>query len=166
MTGGTDKTDTTDGPDNPAVLWLGADEERAWRAFRRLLTALPARTARDLATDSGLSAPDYEVLSTLSEREERRAALKDLATKMEWSRSRLSHHVDRMESRELVERESDPTDARGCLVRLTDHGLAVLEQAAPHHVRSVRRRFVDHLSADELVVLERVSSRIADLPET
>ena len=148
-----------------AVPWLSADEERAWRSFRRLLTALPARTARDLVADSGLSAPDYEVLSTLSERDARRAALKELAAKMEWSRSRLSHHLDRIEARELVEREPDPTDARGCLIRLTDHGLAVLEQAAPHHVRSVRRRFIDHLSADELAVLERVSSRIADLPE-
>lgn len=151
--------------DDPTVPWLSADEERAWRAFRRLLTALPARTARDLAADSGLSAPDYEVLSTLSERDARRRALKELAAKMEWSRSRLSHHLDRMEARELVEREPDPADARGCLVRLTEHGLGVLEEAAPRHVRSVRRRFVDHLSPEELAVLERVSSRIADLPE-
>jgi DNA-binding MarR family transcriptional regulator len=147
------------------VPWLTAEEERAWRAFRRLLTALPARTARDLVADSGLSAPDYEVLSTLSERDGRRSALKDLAAKMEWSRSRVSHHLDRMESRELVEREPDPNDARGCVIRLTDHGFAVLEQAAPKHVRSVRRRFVDHLTPDELAVLERISTRIADLPE-
>jgi DNA-binding MarR family transcriptional regulator len=159
-------TAATAGTDDPAVPWLSADEERAWRAFRRLLTALPARTARDLAADSGLSAPDYEVVSTLSEREGRRWALKDLAAKMEWSRSRLSHHLDRMESRELVEREPDPNDARGCVIRLTDHGFAVLEQAAPRHVRSVRRRFVDHLTRDELEVLERISTRIADLPET
>lgn len=147
------------------VPWLTPEEERAWRAFRRLLTAVPARTARDLAADSGLSAADYEVLSTLSEREGRRWALKDLAAKMEWSRSRVSHHLDRMESRELVEREPDPNDARGCVIRLTDHGFAVLEQAAPHHVRSVRRRFVDHLTTDELEVLERISTRIADLAE-
>ena len=145
--------------------WLTPEEERAWRAFRRLLTALPARTGRDLAADSGLSAPDYEVLSTLSEREGRRWALKDLAAKMEWSRSRVSHHLDRMESRDLVEREPDPNDARGCVIRLSDHGFAVLEQAAPHHVRSVRRRFVDHLTTDELEVLERLSTRIADLPD-
>ncbi|MEO6411098.1 MAG: MarR family transcriptional regulator [Pedococcus sp.] len=148
-----------------ADVWLTPEEERAWRAFRRLLTALPARTARDLTADSGLSAPDYEVLSTLSERAGRRWVLKDLAAKMEWSRSRLSHHLDRMESRELVEREPDPDDARGCVIRLTDHGFAVLEQAAPQHVRSVRRRFLDHLTTDELAVLEGISTRIADLPE-
>lgn len=153
--------------DAPAtsVPWLTNEEEGAWRAFRRLLTVLPARTARDLAADSGLSAPDYEVLSTLSERDGRRRPLKDLAAKMEWSRSRLSHHIDRMEVRDLVERHPDPSDARGCVIGLTDHGFEILEQAAPHHVRSVRRRLVDHLTSDELRVLERISSRIADLPD-
>jgi DNA-binding MarR family transcriptional regulator len=144
--------------------WLTQDEERAWRAFRRLLTALPARTARDLAADSGLSAPDYEVLSTLSEKHGHRWPLKDLAAKMEWSRSRLSHHTARMQERGLVERESDPADARGCILHLTTSGLRALEAAAPGHVASVRARFLDHLTPDELATLERISTRVADLP--
>jgi DNA-binding MarR family transcriptional regulator len=147
------------------VAWLSEDEERAWREFRRLLTALPARIGRDLAHDSALSSADYEVLSTLSEKPDRRAALKDLAAKMEWSRSRLSHHASRMQTRGLIEKEPDPGDARGCFLRLTDPGLRVLEQAARHHVGSVRSRFLDHLSPDELAVLHRVSTRIADLPD-
>jgi DNA-binding MarR family transcriptional regulator len=143
--------------------WLSADEERAWRAFRRLLIALPARLGRDLARDSGLSAPDYEVLSTLSEKPDRRWELKELAAKMEWSRSRLSHHAARMQARGLIDKEPDPQDARGCLLRLTDDGFAVLERAAPHHVVSVRSRFLAHVSAEELAMLRRLSTRIADL---
>ncbi|TQM81821.1 MarR family transcriptional regulator [Saccharothrix saharensis] len=146
------------------VPWLTPDEERAWRAFRRLLTVLPARTARDL-TALGLSATDYEVLSTLSEKPDRRWGLRDLAAKMQWSRSRLSHHAARMEARGLLDREEDVNDGRGSIYHLTDHGFAVLEQAAPGHVRSVRRRFVDHLSADELKTLEAIATRIADLPD-
>lgn len=144
--------------------WLTEDEDRAWRAFRRMLTALPARTARDLAADSGLSAADYEVLSTLSEKSGHRWSLKDLADKMEWSRSRLSHHTARMQQRGLVEREPDPTDARGCILHLTPGGLHVLEAAAPAHVASVRARFLDHLTPHELATLERIATRIADLP--
>lgn len=146
------------------TYWLTADEERAWRAFRRMLTALPARTARDLAADSGLSAADYDVLSTLSEKDGHRWPLKDLAAKMEWTRSRLSHHTARMQERGLVEREPDPTDARGCILHLTAGGLRTLETAAPQHVASVRARFLDHLTAEELTTLERISARIADLP--
>jgi DNA-binding MarR family transcriptional regulator len=148
-----------------SVAWLSEDEEQAWREFRRLLTALPARIGRDLASDSALSAADYEVLSTLSEKPDRRAALKDLAAKMEWSRSRLSHHASRMQARGLIEKQPDPDDARGCFLLLTGEGLRVLERAARHHVGSVRSRFLDHLSADELAVLHRVSTRIADLPD-
>jgi len=143
--------------------WLSEEEERAWRAFRRLLVALPARTARDLA-DSGLSMADYEVLSTLSEKAGHRWSLKELAVKMEWSRSRLSHHTARMQERALVEREADPADARGCILHLTDSGLAALEAAAPGHVASVRARFLDHVTLDELATLESIATRIADLP--
>jgi len=145
--------------------WLSKDEEHAWRAFRRLVTALPARLSRDLARDSGLSSADYEVLSTLSEKPNRRWALKDLAAKMEWSRSRLSHHAARMQARGLIDKETDPQDARGCILHLTDDGFAVLAEAAPHHLRSVRARFLDHLSPDELTVLRKLSTRIADLPD-
>ena len=130
-----------------------------------MFTALPARLGRDLARDSGLSPADYEVLSTLSEKPNRRWALKDLAAKMEWSRSRLSHHAARMQGRGLVDKEPDPQDARGCLLHLTDDGFRVLAEAAPHHVVSVRSRFLDQVSADELAVLRRLSTRIADLPD-
>lgn len=145
--------------------WLRPDEERAWRAFRRLLTVLPARIGRDLAADSGLSSADYEVLSTLSEKPGRRWELKGLAQKMEWSRSRLSHHASRMQHRGLIARDPDPQDARGCLLRVTDQGLAVLTEAAQLHLISVRSRFIDHLSPAELTMLERISDRIAGLPE-
>ena len=147
------------------TAWLSDDEDHAWRAFRRLLTALPARLGRDLATDSGLSSADYEVLSTLSEKPNHRWALKDLAAKMEWSRSRLSHHAARMEGRGLIEKEPDARDARGCILHLTDVGLGVLKSAAPHHVASVRARFLDHVSSDEIEMLRAVSTRIADLPD-
>ncbi|GIJ80180.1 DNA-binding transcriptional regulator, MarR family [Micromonospora phaseoli] len=145
--------------------WLSADEEQAWRAFRRLLVALPARIGRDLAHDSGLSPADYEVLSTLSEKPDRRWALKDLAAKMEWSRSRLSHHAARMQARGLIDKEPDPQDARGCILHLTDVGYRVLAEAAPHHVVSVRSRFLDQVSSDELAMLRKLSTRIADLPD-
>ncbi|MFC9693828.1 MarR family winged helix-turn-helix transcriptional regulator [Kribbella sp. NPDC056951] len=144
--------------------WLTTDEERAWRAVRRLLTVLPSRLGRDL-TQLGVSTADYEVLSTLSEKPDRRWGLKDFAEKMQWSRSRLSHHAARMEARGLIEREPDPADARGSIYHLTDAGFAVLAEAAPGHLESVRARFLDHLSPEEVAVLERVADRIADLPD-
>ncbi|WRZ88412.1 MarR family winged helix-turn-helix transcriptional regulator [Streptomyces sp. NBC_01007] len=139
--------------------WLNPDEERAWRAFRRMMIAMQAATARDL-TAVGLSEPDYEVLSTLSERPDHTGTLREQAVKMGWSRSRLSRHATRMEARGLLRRAPDPADGRSCFLVLTDHGLETLENAAPAHVASVRRHFIDRLAPDDLTALEHIALKL------
>jgi DNA-binding MarR family transcriptional regulator len=142
-----------------STRWLSPDEERAWRAFRQMVVELQANTARDLAA-IGLSDPDYEVLSTLSERPENSSTLHEQAAKMRWSRSRLSRHASRMEERGLLRREPDPSDGRGCVLVLTAAGLDTLDRAAPVHVTSVRQHFIDHLAAEDLAALERVAASV------
>ncbi len=145
-----------------APRWLSEREERAWRAYRAMQTVLPARLARDLGRDSGLSEPDYDVLSTLSEQPRHRWPLRELAAKMLWSRSRLSHHIARMEQRGLVAREDDPGDRRGCMIVLTDQGVQTLARAAPQHVASVRAHFMDLLTDDEVATLTQIARRVVD----
>ncbi|MFB8085939.1 MarR family winged helix-turn-helix transcriptional regulator [Streptomyces sp. NPDC055992] len=140
--------------------WLTLDEERDWRAYLRMVTAVQVRTAHDLAA-LGLSEPDYEVLSTLSERRDGTSTLHEQATKMGWSRSRLSRHASRMEARDLVHRAPDPADGRGCLLALTPTGWQTLREAAPHHVASVRRHFVDRLTPDELTALGHIARKLS-----
>src|SRR4051812_28085095 len=142
-----------------SVRWLDADEERAWRAFRQVMVAVQAGTAHDLAA-VGLSEADYEVLSTLSERPDHTSTLGEQADKMGWSRSRLSRHATRMEQRGMLRRRPDPADGRGCLLILTDEGLSALADAAPAHLASVRRHFIDHLTPDDLVALERIADHL------
>lgn len=86
--------------------------------------------------------------------------MRDLGTQVDWDRSRLSHHVSRMEKRGLVSREDCPDDARGSMVRLTATGRGAIEAAAPQHVETVRRYFFDPLSGDELEVLGRAFDRM------
>lgn len=151
-------------PSTATVNWLNPGEERAWRAFRRMMIAVQAGTARDLTT-IGLSEPDYEVLSTLSERPDRTSTLHEQAAKMSWSRSRLSRHATRMEARGLVRRTPDPDDGRGCFLVLTEHGLDTLKLAAPAHLASVRRHFVDRLTPEDLVALEHIAKKLEDSGE-
>jgi DNA-binding MarR family transcriptional regulator len=143
--------------------WLTPDEEATWRAFRRMLVAVTERTTKDLST-TNLSMPDYDVLSTLADREDHRWGLRELAEKMEWSRSRLSHQIGRMQARGLVDRLPDEADGRGVVLRLTPAGLAALRAATSTHLASVRRRFVDHLSPEELETIRDLADRIADAP--
>lgn len=144
------------------VRWLDEREERAWRAYRRMQLLLGARLARDLAEDSGLSEPDYEVLSNLSEADGHRSRLTELASRMLWSRSRLSHHITRMAQRGLVRREDCATDGRGAEVVLVPEGLAALEAAAPLHVASVRAHLVDLLTDEQLDVLADIAEVVVD----
>ncbi|MFJ6612594.1 MarR family winged helix-turn-helix transcriptional regulator [Streptomyces sp. NPDC091289] len=149
---------STNEADSP-VDWLSPDEERTWRAYLRMVTAVRIRTAQDLAA-LGLSEPDYEVLSTLSEHPDGTGTLHEQAAKMGWSRSRLSRHASRMEARELIRRAPDPTDGRGCLLVLTSTGWDTLRDAAPGHVASVRRHFVDRLEPAELAALDAIARKL------
>lgn len=147
----------TDTPADPP--WLTAGEQRLWRAWLDLGTALPAALHRDLQS-SGLSLPDFDVLVRLTEAEEGRIRVSELARGLEWERSRLSHHVTRMERRGLVERDDCVDDGRGAVVVLTDAGRAAIEAAAPDHVRTVRALFVDELGAGEVEVLTNIVERL------
>ncbi|GAA3565698.1 MarR family transcriptional regulator [Nonomuraea rosea] len=135
-------------------------EFRAWIGYRRMRLLLDAQVSRDLQRDSGLSAPDYDVLSALTSTEDHRWRLTKLADRMLWSKSRLSRHISRMEQRGLVTREGFEGDGRGAMIVLTEGGLRAIREAAPDHVASVRRHFIDLLSAEQIEVLGTVAETV------
>jgi DNA-binding MarR family transcriptional regulator len=67
-----------------------------------------------------------------------------------------------MERRGLVRREECSDDARGAIVALTDAGLASIERAAPAHVASVRRHFIDLLTDDQLAALRSITATVLE----
>ncbi|NED57233.1 MarR family transcriptional regulator [Micromonospora aurantiaca] len=142
--------------------WLDEQENRAWRGYRRMRRLLDLELARELMQDAGLSEPDYDVLSDLSETPEQRLRLSELADRMLWSRSRLSHHISRMQQRGLVTREECATDGRGSVVVLTPAGRKAVEAAAPGHVAAVRRHLIDRLTPAEVAALGTLSQRVID----
>ena len=77
-----------------------------------------------------------------------------------WEKSRLSHHIKRMEARRLVERQDCVTDGRGLLVAITDHGRTAIEDAAPGHVQAVRKFVIDILTPEQLEVLAEVGEAV------
>ncbi|HTZ30682.1 MAG TPA: MarR family winged helix-turn-helix transcriptional regulator [Streptosporangiaceae bacterium] len=166
-----------------APRWLSDREQRAWRGYRSMSALLDLQIARDLARDSDLSESDYDVLSTLTESPlppvQGAPAGQDagapampadatgpswrataLADRLLWSTSRLAHHVGRMERRGLVAKGTCGDDARGATVFLTPLGRQVLEKAAPLHVKSVRRHFIDVLSPEEIDQLAAITAKV------
>lgn len=144
-----------------APPWLDAEEQGVWRVYLRAHAELVAELHRRLHAQSDLSLPDYEVLVRLTESPSGGSArIFELSRNLQWEKSRLSHHLKRMESRGLVERQVCATDARGAVVLVTDHGRAAMERAAPSHVRDVRRLVFDVLTQEQLSVLGQASQRI------
>jgi DNA-binding MarR family transcriptional regulator len=129
----------------PAGGWLDGDEQRAWLAYIRVQLRLAYEMNRQLLTDSGMSLPDYDVLTALSVADQGRMQISVLAAQIGWERSRVSHHVRRMSTRGLVTCGLSTADRRVTEVTLTAHGWRVLEEAAPGHVDLVRRLFFDGL---------------------
>ncbi|MFL6142037.1 MAG: MarR family winged helix-turn-helix transcriptional regulator [Labedaea sp.] len=148
--------------------WLSPSEMRAWRAYVVGTELMRQQLHRELVDAHRLTIADYEVLVQLSEHEDGRLRMTQLAGRVVSSKSRLSHQIARMEQAGLVRRVECPDDARGVLAELTDKGMTHLRAAAPTHVAGVRRHFVDHLSEDEqevmATVFERVLKHLDQLP--
>ena len=141
--------------------WLTAEEQRAWRAYIRLAKMLMRQLDRDLHS-YGLSTNDYEILVELSEAPGNRLRMTELADLTAQSRSRLSHQITRMEVRGLVRREGCDGDKRGTFAVITARGTALIERAAPSHVESVRRHFIDQVAPEHLGMLTGAYEPVLD----
>jgi DNA-binding MarR family transcriptional regulator len=137
----------------PAGGWLGGDQQRAWLAYIRVYLRLTYEMNRQLLADSGMSLPDYDVLTALSVAGEGRMQITVLAAQIGWERSRVSHHVRRMSARGLVTCGLSAADRRVTEVALTGRGRRALEEAAPGHVDLVQRLFFGGLPACLVVPL-------------
>jgi DNA-binding MarR family transcriptional regulator len=142
--------------------WLTTSEQRAWRAYILGTELLLHRLDHELREEHDLSFSEYEVLVRLSEAENGRVRMSVLADSMCHSRSRITHTVARMEKVGLVRREVTPGDGRGVEAVMTPAGRQRLDEAAPAHVRGVRRHLVDVASTQELQAIGQVFDAVCD----
>jgi DNA-binding MarR family transcriptional regulator len=136
-------------------------EFAVWRSLVDTTAELHRLLGAQLQLESGLSPADYQVLLALSEADGRRLRSSQLAAAIDWERSRLSHHLLRMERRGLIRREDCATDSRGAEVALSDDGASRFRGATTPHARAVKKHFADALTpgqfdalADILATLE------------
>jgi len=140
--------------------WLNEQEQRTWRLFLQACESVFAATDAQLIRDSGLPHGYYEILVHLSEAPGRALRMTQLARASTYSKSRLSHAVNRLEERGWVQRKDCPTDRRGQIAELTDEGFAALAAAAPGHVEQVRRSLIDVLTPEQIQHLHEISAAI------
>ena len=142
---------------NDDVPWLTDEELNIWRAFLWSHQKLRECLDQQMQRDAGMPHAYYLILAVLSEEPERTASMTDLARITQFSPSRLSHAVRKLETLDWIARQRHPQNGRVVMARLTDDGLTVLHGAAPGHVREVRRLLFDRITPEQLRQLGDIS---------
>jgi DNA-binding MarR family transcriptional regulator len=144
--------------------WLSDEQQQVWRRFVQVLIKMPAALEAQLQRDAGLTHMGYMVLTTLSERDDRRLAMSRLAKLASASLSRLSHVVARLEAQGWVRRERDPEDGRVQIAVLTDVGYAKVVDSAPGHAEAVQQLLFDRLTPAQMRQLARLADALLEMP--
>ena len=111
------------------------------------------RQADEALRPQGLELFEYDVLSTLRRQGRPYAmAASRLAKQAELSTGAMTNRVDKLEARGLVRRETDATDRRAVIVRLTAAGLEVIDDAIKARFAAADRG-LSGLDADEVNAL-------------
>jgi DNA-binding MarR family transcriptional regulator len=124
---------------------LTPEQEQTWFAYMRVTLRLNYEINRDLQSRSDLSHADFHVLNALADSPGEHLLVSDLAVRIGWERSRLSHQLLRMETRGLVIRRTAPADARATDVVIAAGGRDALRLVTPDHAALVKRMFFDGL---------------------
>jgi DNA-binding MarR family transcriptional regulator len=133
-----------------------------WRALVDTTAELRRILGAQLLQETSLSPADYQVLLALSEAAGRRLRSSELAAAIDWERSRLSHHLARMERRNLIRRDECATDSRGAEVSLTDDGAETFRRATAPHMRAIKMHFADALTAEQFEALDDILRALRD----
>lgn len=128
------------------------DVMKVWLRFVRLNRRLYAAVTAELRGIT-LSVPQFDVLSTLSEREG--LSQQELADRLYVTKGNVSGLVDRLVRSGLAERRALPGDRRSHALFLTEAGRAIVAEGL-----AIQRAYVDRtlggLPAADIAALDRI----------
>lgn len=146
----------------PASNAETVDPLRIWFRFIRLGRRVTAAVAVELR-ELGLSIPQFDVLSTLSEREG--LTQQELAARLYVTKGNVSGLIDRLVEAGLVERRSIPGDRRSHALHLTAAGARVADRGIAAQAAYVSRT-LGRLDEAELRVFEELVVKWRELART
>jgi DNA-binding MarR family transcriptional regulator len=134
-------------------------ELAAWRGVLEVHARVTQELDAQMRAEHGLSASAYEVLMFLDDAPEHRMRMSDIADRVLLSRSGCTRLVDRLVDQGYVTRCAATCDRRGLYAELTDAGLEKITAARVTHWEGIRRFFLDHLTATDLIALGDIWTR-------
>lgn len=127
---------------------LDADEMHRWEEWKRAHDSVNSCIGSAIEAASGLSVPDFAVLTRIVEIGGGELRQNQLAASLGWDRSRLSRQLGRMATRGLLV-SHEVTDGVGRRISVTDEGRERVALARPAHADAVRSALLSPAAAAE-----------------
>lgn len=137
---------------------LNEEEMRIWHMWKGSFQSIFSRVIKEMSEHTGLSEGDYGVLDRLVLFGDGSLRQQGLAVSMDWDKSRLSHHLTRMEKRGLLIRRPLDND-RGVQVIITSAGKSALDDARPIVAKAIRKHFLDQLTDQDIESITKMAER-------
>jgi DNA-binding MarR family transcriptional regulator len=141
-------------------LLLSQTQSTAWASYQRMRVRLGEELYRELSQKTGLSEADFDILSFLTETSVESVRAIALRCGLHWEKSRLSHQLKRMEARGLVTREECVEDNRGTVIRVTEEGRRLADEARAYYDQALQRYVFDVLTPEQLEALGLIADTV------
>lgn len=141
---------------------LSPHEDHAWQSFLEMQVRFWRKFAQLLQQETGLSEPDFAILSALHRSPGGRLRPFELSGVTQFEKSRLHHQLTRMVGRGLITRERCPDAARAAMITLTDAGRAAILAALPRRAAHIREWLIEPLTEAQLAALTEASDAILE----
>jgi DNA-binding MarR family transcriptional regulator len=145
---------------------LSPEEWDFWDMWMRAQRALLQEIDRRLQDDYGISKAEFSVLMTLLRAPGGEMRVVEVAESLDWEKSRVSHQLTRMEARGLVTRTENGASGRRTGVGLTAEGRRLAESSVVGHAGTIRRCFLDPLTAEQRATIRAWSEQMIAGPGT
>ncbi|MGA4544952.1 MarR family winged helix-turn-helix transcriptional regulator [Uniformispora flossi] len=141
---------------------LAPHENEAWQSFFEMQVRFWRKLAQLLQQDTGLSEPEFAILSALQRSPGGRLRPFELSGVTQFEKSRLHHQLTRMVGRGLINRDRCPDAARATMVALTDHGREAILAALPRRAAHIREWLIEPLEAGQLAALTEAADAMLE----
>ncbi|GAA2059174.1 MarR family winged helix-turn-helix transcriptional regulator [Williamsia deligens] len=140
---------------------LEPQQMRTYLAFSESAALLQFAVQRQLRADADLSYVQFEILATLNATTGA-VTMTDLADRVVYSRSGLTHQASLLEKAGLIARSPSPDDQRATIVEITESGRDRVTGVLPGHIDVVRDLLYGVLDDDDITALGEILTRVRD----
>lgn len=138
---------------------LSPREVELWHAIKVIGQMALSVVGLKIEAQTSLSGADFGVLSRLEDLGNGEMSQRGLSQSLGWEKSRLSHHLKRMEKRGLIKRYP-ASFSTGVSVMIEPAGKEAIALARPIHAAIVRKYVLQHVNADEKSALLKFAEQL------